>query len=149
MLSPNVCPPSPCRICSVRCWPEAETMGRPGASFCGFDKQSVFFRFQVPLYQLCRSLIMDILPYCDRFRVAIGLCFVILFNRPEFCPLEDPLPPQSGFLQIPPHDGHPCLWLILPTTGRIRDFHPIERALTGRTSKRAVAARFYRHRPCG
>ena len=89
MLSPNVCPPSPCRICSVRCWPEAETKGRPGASFCGFDKQSVFFRFQVPLYQLCRSLIMDILPYCDRFRVAIGLCFVILFNRKEFCPLED------------------------------------------------------------
>ncbi|RAN63059.1 hypothetical protein B8A44_06140 [Dolosigranulum pigrum] len=21
----------------------------------------------------------------------------------------------SGFLQIPPHDGHPCLWLIIPT----------------------------------
>ena len=41
--------------------------------------------------------------------------------------------PKSGFLQIPPHDGHPCLWLDLPATGRPRDFHPIERALTGRT----------------
>ena len=38
-----------------------------------------------------------------------------------------------GFLQIPPHDGHPCLWLNLPATGRLRDFHPRERALTGRT----------------
>ena len=38
-----------------------------------------------------------------------------------------------GFLQIPPHDGHPCLWLTLPAVGRARDFHPIERALVGRT----------------
>ena len=28
--------------------------------------------------------------------------------------------PKSGFLQIPPHDGHPCLWLALPATGRTR-----------------------------
>ena len=28
-----------------------------------------------------------------------------------------------GFLQIPPHDGHPCLRLILPTAKRIADFH--------------------------
>nr|DAX48122.1 MAG TPA: hypothetical protein [Caudoviricetes sp.] len=21
----------------------------------------------------------------------------------------------SGFLQIPSHDGHPCLWLMIPT----------------------------------
>ena len=43
-------------------------------------------------------------------------------------------PPQSGFLQIPPHDGHPCLRLTLPAVGRVRDFHPIERALAGRTA---------------
>ena len=42
-------------------------------------------------------------------------------------------PLKSGFLQIPLHNGHPCLWLSLPATGRLRDFHPRERALTGRT----------------
>jgi hypothetical protein len=36
------------------------------------------------------------------------------------------------------HDGHPCLWLTLPTAGRIRDFHPIERALTVRTDNKPV-----------
>ena len=41
-----------------------------------------------------------------------------------------------GFLQIPPHDGHPCLWLTLPAVGRARDFHPTERALVGRTIKK-------------
>jgi len=29
------------------------------------------------------------------------------------------------------------LGYILPTAGRIRDFHPLERALTGRTQKKA------------
>ena len=32
-------------------------------------------------------------------------------------------PPQSGFLQIPPHDGHPCLWLTVPATESVVDFH--------------------------
>ena len=33
-----------------------------------------------------------------------------LFVRSEVCPLEPPAP-QSGFLQIPAHAGHPCLRL--------------------------------------
>ena len=49
--------------------------------------------------------------------------------------------PISGFLQIPPRDGHPCLWLSLPATGQLRDFHPIERALTGRTQYEKAARR--------
>ena len=44
-------------------------------------------------------------------------------------------PPQSGFLQIPPRDGRLCLWLTLPAAGRVRDFHPRERALAGRTNR--------------
>ena len=28
-----------------------------------------------------------------------------------------------GFLQIPPHDGHPCLWLTVPTAKSVADFH--------------------------
>ena len=53
----------------------------------------------------------------------------------KVCPFGNLWPLKSGFLQIPPYDGHPCLCLSLPTAGRLRDFHPRERALTGRTNK--------------
>ena len=33
-----------------------------------------------------------------------------LFVRPEICPWVSMFP-ISSFLQIPPHDGHPCFWL--------------------------------------
>jgi len=29
----------------------------------------------------------------------------------------------SSFLQIPPHDGHPCLWLTVPTAKPVADSH--------------------------
>ena len=84
--------------------------------------------------------------YCKRFRAAIGLWLVrqpyprlqpymISVRRARVLPCFSFLPPQSSFLQIPPRDGHPCLRLTLPTAGRVRDFHPIERALAGRTEK--------------
>ena len=41
----------------------------------------------------------------------------------------------SGFLQIPPRDGHPCLRLMLPATERIVDFHHQVIAHVGRTQK--------------
>ena len=41
----------------------------------------------------------------------------------------------AGFLQIPPHDGHPCLWLTLPPDGRVRDLHPRVSRHAGRTRK--------------
>ena len=41
----------------------------------------------------------------------------------------------AGFLQIPPHDGHPCLWLTLPPDGRVRDLHPRVSRHAGRTSR--------------
>ncbi len=40
----------------------------------------------------------------------------------------------SGFLQPPPHDDALSFSCILPTAGRIRDFHPLERAPAGHTS---------------
>ena len=55
---------------------------------------------------------------------------------------------QGGFFQIPPFDGHACLWLTLPTAGWIRVFHPLERALTGRTNKGPVAKNAFCNRPC-
>lgn len=39
----------------------------------------------------------------------------------------------ADFLQIPPHDGHPCLWLILLAAKRIADFHRPVCAHAGRT----------------
>ena len=41
----------------------------------------------------------------------------------------------SGFLQIPPHGGHPCLWLTVPAAKPVRVFHPIVIAHVGRTAK--------------
>ena len=38
-----------------------------------------------------------------------------------------------GFLQTPPHGDALAFGCILPTAGRIRDFHPLERAPAGRT----------------
>lgn len=42
----------------------------------------------------------------------------------------------SSFLQIPRRRGHPCSWLILPTAGRITNFHRLVVAHAGRTSKK-------------
>ncbi|MGJ9386240.1 hypothetical protein, partial [Salipaludibacillus sp. CF4.18] len=39
----------------------------------------------------------------------------------NFC--SSPQDFASGFLQIPPHDGHPCLPLTVPTTKSVVDFH--------------------------
>jgi hypothetical protein len=43
----------------------------------------------------------------------------------------------SGFLQTPSHDDALAFGCILPTAGRIRDFHPLERAPAGRTMKKS------------
>lgn len=42
----------------------------------------------------------------------------------------------SGFLQTPPHGDALAFGCILPTAGRIRDFHPLEHAPAGRTTKK-------------
>ena len=59
----------------------------------------------------------------------------LAFGLYDFCSSGQSF--AAAFLQIPPHDGHPWLWLTLPTAGRVRDFHPIERALAGRTEDTA------------
>ena len=45
-----------------------------------------------------------------------------------------------GFLQTSPHSDALAFSCILPTAGRIRDFHPLERAPAGRTTKRRPGA---------
>ena len=81
-------------------------------------------------------------------RVAIGLCFArqtcirpymrFLFVRPEFCPLRNLSIPKILLSSDSTSRRTPCLWLALPATGWTRDFHPIERALTRRTDKKAA-----------
>lgn len=68
-----------------------------------------------------------------------GLCFVwqtrphlrpymrFLFVRPEFCPLGDLSTPKIRL------SSDSAFGEVLPATGRLRDFHPRERALTRRT----------------
>ena len=41
----------------------------------------------------------------------------------------------SGFLQTPPHDDALAIGCTLPTAGRVRDFHPLERAPAGRSRR--------------
>ena len=43
----------------------------------------------------------------------------------------------SGFLQTPPHDDALAIGCTLPTAGRVRDFHPLERVPAGHTTKKA------------
>src|SRR5690606_25859530 len=45
----------------------------------------------------------------------------------------------SGFLQIPPRDGHPCLWLTVPTAKPVADFHRLVIAHAGRTTSQEDA----------
>lgn len=42
----------------------------------------------------------------------------------------------SGFLQTPPHGDALAIGCTLPTAGRVRDFHPLERVPAGHTTKR-------------
>ena len=42
----------------------------------------------------------------------------------------------SGFLQTPPHDDALAIGCTLPTAGRVRDFHPLERVPAGHTAKK-------------
>ncbi len=58
---------------------------------------------------------------------SIGLCFASE-TRPfqvrlicSFCSSDRGF--ASDFLQTPPHDGRPCLWLTVPTAKSVADFH--------------------------
>ena len=78
--------------------------------------------------------------YRKRFRAATGLHF-IQENLPSLTALYAISVRQARVL--PPPFFRFCLTTdtlglsyILPAAGRIRDFHPLERALTGRTRKK-------------
>ncbi|MFL2079955.1 hypothetical protein, partial [Marinilactibacillus psychrotolerans] len=43
-----------------------------------------------------------------------------------------------SFLQIPPHGGHPCLQLTVPTAKPVVDFHHQVIAHAGRTTTKSL-----------
>ena len=52
----------------------------------------------------------------------------------DFCPSDQRF--AYNFLQIPPHDGHPCCSAIhFPLSGHVRDLHPLERAHGAQTKR--------------
>jgi hypothetical protein len=53
----------------------------------------------------------------------------------------------ADFLQIPSHDGHPCLKLMVTTAFTIRDSHPRDSAHAGRTRKEELLhSKLFRYR---
>jgi hypothetical protein len=77
------------------------------------------------------------LPQCAPGSGRVSFCFA---NSPAhhglicgFCSSGRDF--AAGFLQIPPHDGHPCLGLILLAAKRIADSHRRVCARAGRTNK--------------
>jgi hypothetical protein len=67
----------------------------------------------------------------------LGFCFVLETYPPCFCLIcgfcSSARNFASGFLQIPPRGGHPCLWLTLPAAIHVADFHRQVTAHAGRT----------------
>ena len=61
--------------------------------------------------------------------------YTISVRQTEVLPCKDLLTLQSGFLRIPSRDGHPCLWLTVPTAKSVADFHRQVVAHAGRTGK--------------
>jgi len=57
--------------------------------------------------------VLDFALYCKLVRFAMPSMW-FLFVKPRFA---------IAFLQIPPHDGHPCPLLTVPTTKPVVDFH--------------------------
>ena len=77
--------------------------------------------------------------YCMRFgQYGTSLCFASSSgaSQPIFgdmCSSDQGF--ASGFLQIPPHDGHPCLWLVVPTAKPTADFHRLAVSHAGHTKE--------------
>ena len=57
----------------------------------------------------------------------------------DFCPSDQGF--AYSFLQIPPHDGHPCYSAIhFPLPGHVQDFHLRERAHGAQTKRAPLGA---------
>ena len=77
--------------------------------------------------------------------VVIRLCCLspAYLSKPslicDFCPSDQGF--AYSFLQIPPHDGHPCCSAIhFPLPGHVQDFHLRERAHGAQTKRAPLGA---------
>ena len=108
--------------CTSVCACTATRSGFQCCSSCPLFQNSSAIRFMAfaILPHLLREV--SILSLSLNFMYVMGLRLVLqsyprrkpymrfLYVRPEVCPRVSMFP-ESGFLQIPPHDGHPCLRL--------------------------------------
>ena len=91
---------------------------------------------------------------CPEFRVVIGLWFALqpyphawpymwfLFVKPEICPWVSRFS-TSGFLRIPPHDGHPYLRLYPSHYRADSGLAPVRNVRPRRTRKNALSPQHY------
>ena len=126
-------------------WPRLTSVGSAMSCDMGYIFRCVSHR---PPRLRCNSLHpMQPLHLRDRVRVVWDFdlgCSLVRSATPSYAvsvrrlgtlPVRvDRFPLPSGFLQIPPRGGHPCLRLTLPTTKRVVDFHHQAIAHGGRTS---------------
>ena len=128
-------------------WPRLTSVGSAMPCDMGYIFRCVSHR---PPRLRCNSLHpMQPLHLRDRVRVVWDFdlsCSLVRSATPSYAvsvrrlgtlPVRvDRFPLPSGFLQIPPRGGHPCLRLTLPTTKRVVDFHHQAIAHGGRTTER-------------
>lgn len=102
-----------------------------------------------PLYLETIFLIEMVPKPCiaESFFVVIRLCCLspAYLSKPslicDFCPSDQGF--AYSFLQIPPHDGHPCCSAIhFPLPGHVQDFHLRERAHGAQTKRAPLGAHF-------
>ena len=127
-------------------WPRLTSAGSAMPCDMGYIFRCVSHR---PPRLRCNSLHpMQPLHLRDRVRVVWDFdlsCSLVRSATPSYAvsvrrlgtlPVRvDRFPLPSGFLQIPPRGGHPCLRLTLPTTKRVVDFHHQAIAHGGRTTE--------------
>ena len=84
--------------------------------------------------RFARGLVGSPHPASFRFHLAMDTLAFLPRKRSERLGKTD-----SGGNKVTVGGEAVAFGYILPTTGRIRDFHPLERALAGRTKKTAAA----------
>ena len=76
-------------------------------------------------------------PYSYRTLIRLVISSMPTSLISSFCTPDQMF--AAGFLQIPPHDGHPCLvGYTLPAIGRVTDLHRLENVRAGRAKKISV-----------
>ncbi len=93
--------------------------------------------------QVCTVLFFDFLIFD-----TVRFCKLFVFHTIPFCSSDRGF--ASDFLQTPPHDECPCLWLTVPTAKPVTDFHRQVITHAERTQKNislVKRVRYFFHKP--